>query len=356
MKIHRIAATALFVLALAGCGGGSGGDTSGAGSGEATQAANTQDAGFSSQSQGPRLDFRKSKGPATMFVAMDGYDSANTVSILMAEKRGYFRKLKISPVTLSPVTPALTIPDVVKGQDVIGVAHGPEAVAARDKGAPIVIVGNVLQQATAAFIWTKESGIKGIADLKGKTIAIPGLPSQTTFLQNLLVEGDLEMADVKIISVGNDLVESLVKGKADAIFGGSATGEAIDLKSHGFEPIVTPVTDLGVPNYDELVLVARRDVAEANPKLMRDFVRAVARGAFEATNNPEEAAEALEASGEKAPGVSPSARQEQVAGTVGMLSDSGYVDPARFQHLINWMDENEMISQPYPVEELLPEK
>jgi putative hydroxymethylpyrimidine transport system substrate-binding protein len=356
MKIHWLAVVVLVALAMVGCGGGSGGDASGAGSTEGTGAAGIERAGAAEQqAPGPRLDFRDSKGPATMYVAMDGFDSAETVSFLMAEKLGYFRKVKISPVTLSPVSPKLTIPDVVKGQDVIGVAHGPEAVAARAKGAPIVIVGNVLQQPTAALIWTKESGIKGIADLKGKTIAIPGLPSQITFLNNILVEGDLGETDVEVISVGNNLVRSLVNGRADAIFGGSANVEGVDLKSRGFEPVITPVTELGFPNYDELVLVARRDVAEANPKLIRDFVKAVARGAYAATNDPKEATKVLEASGEKNPETSPEAMQEQVPATVGMLSDSGYVDPARFQHLIAWMAENEMVPA-YPVEELLPEK
>jgi putative hydroxymethylpyrimidine transport system substrate-binding protein len=356
MKIHWLAAAAVVLaMVVAGCGGGSGSDTSASGAVEGTQAASAEETGSGkSQSKGPKLDFRDSKGTVTMWIAMDGFDSAETVSFPMAEKRGYFQKLKISPLTLSPRLPKLTIPYVVEGTDVIGVAHGPDAVAARAKGAPIVIVGNVLQGATAAFIWTKESGIKGIADLKGKTIAIPGLSFQESFLLNVLTEGGLGPLDVKIVSVGNDLVSPLVKGRVDAIFGGSENVEGIDLKDRGLEPIVTPVTELGIPDYDELVLVARRDVAEANPKLMHDFVKALARGAFAATDQPYEAAEFLEASGESNPETSDSAMQEQVASTVGKLSDSGYVDPARFQHLIDWMAENEMVPA-YPVEELLPD-
>jgi len=354
MRTYWLGVIVSVALLIAGCGGGGGGDESAGEAVEATQAASAEKASPPAGAQGPKVDTRSSGKSAEVWVAMDGWDGAETVSILMAEHRGYFKKLKISPLTLSPVTPKLTIPDVVKGQDAIGVATGPEAVDARDKGAPIVIVGNVLQQATAAFIWTKESGIKGIADLKGKTIAIPGLSSQVSFLQNVLVEGGLGLSDVKVINVGNDLVPALVDGRADAIFGGSETVEGIDLKSRGFEPVITPVTDLGIPDYDEVVLVARRDVAEANPKLMSDFVSAVARGAYAATDQPDEATEALEASGEKNPEISSSAMQEQVGATVGKLSDSGYVDPARFQHLINWMYENEMISQAYPVEALLP--
>jgi putative hydroxymethylpyrimidine transport system substrate-binding protein len=343
MKNRWLAALALVALLVAGCGGGSGSDTHA----EGTNAASKQPA--------PNLDHRDANKIATMWVAMDGWDSAETVSFLVAEKRGYFRKLKISPLTLSPVTPKLTIPDVVRGQDILGVATAPEAIAARDRGAPIVIVGNVVTQATAAFIWTKESGIKRIADLKGKTIAIPGLPSQKSLLETALTEEGVEPSEVKVINVGNDLVPSLVKGRADAIFGGSANVEGIDLKSRGFQPVVTPVGALGVPAYDEQVLVALQNVAEGNTKLIGDFVSALARGASTAKEKPQEAIKVLEASGEKNPEISSAAMHEQVGATVGMLSASGRVDPARIQRLIDWMFENGMIEEDFPVEELVPQ-
>jgi len=117
---------------------------------------------------------------------------------------------------------------------------------------------------------------------------------------------------------------------------------------------VTPVTALGVPDYDELVLVARQDVAEANPKLMEDFVSAVARGAATASEEPQAATRALQGSGEKNPEISRPAMKAQVDATVEMLSGSGRADPARLQRLIDWMSENKLIGEDYPAEELLP--
>jgi putative hydroxymethylpyrimidine transport system substrate-binding protein len=350
MRKHWFAALAFVAVLVTGCGGGSGTNAS-----DTASATDAQEAAAPKEkSQGPKLDHREGKRVATMYVAMDGFDSAETVSFLVAENLGYFRKQNLAPLTLSPVSPKLTIPDVVKGQDVVGVATTPEAVAAKDEGAPIVIVGSVLQQATAALIWPEDSGIETIADLKGKTIATPGLSSQASLLEQILTEEGVEPTDVKVIAVGNDLVPSLVKGRADAIFGGSGNVEGTDLESRGIQPVVTPVTALGVPDYDELVLVAREDVADANPDLIGDFVSALARGASTATAKPREATRFLEASGEKNPEIKPSAVHEQVAATVGMLSSSGHVDSGRLQQLIDWMFENKMIQQDLPVESLLP--
>ena len=345
MKSYWPAVLVLVALLVAGCGGG-GSDTGETGSAEGSQAASTEPA--------PDLDQRDANKIATMFVAMDGWDSAETVSFLTAENNGYFLKLKISPQTLSPVTAKLVIPDLIRGQDVLGVITAPEAIMARDEGEPIVVVGAVLQRATAALIWTKESGIGGIADLKGKTVATQGIPSQKSLLEHVLTEAGVDPAEVEVIGVGNDMIPALLKGKADAIFGGSANVEGIDLESRGLQPVVTPVTALGVPDYDELVLVALQNVAEANPKLIEDFVSALAQGASSAKANPQGAVKVLEASGEKNPETSSKAMHRQIAATVGMLSSSGHIDPDRFQRLIDWMFENELIGKDYSAEELLP--
>ena len=56
----------------------------------------------------------------------------------------------------------------------------------RARGAQVVAVGSLISDPTAAMIWLEKSHIGGIADLKGKTIAIPGLPFQKSFLQSIL--------------------------------------------------------------------------------------------------------------------------------------------------------------------------
>lgn len=293
------------------------------------------------------------KQDRSMFVAMDGWDTAEAIAFPMAEERGYFTKKQLEITTLSPVTSKLSIPDVVKGQDDVGVAHGPEAVLAKERGAPIVILSSFVPQPTAALIWPQGSGIGGIADLKGKTIAIPGLSFQRDFLEIALAQGGLTLDDVKVKSVGNDLVPNLVSGHADAIFGGSANVEGADLRSHGLEPVVTPVKTFGIPTYEELVLVARDDWAAENPQTVRHLVAALAKGSTAAVKNPAEATKTLEADGERNPAITPQARAVEVRQTLPLLSQTGQVSAARLQSLIDWMYEQKMIRSELQAEELL---
>jgi putative hydroxymethylpyrimidine transport system substrate-binding protein len=334
-QISLVLTGVLLLALLAGC-GGNGGTTA---EGEAKVA----------KTSAPPPE--ESRAP---WVAMDGWDGAETIGIVMAERHGYYEKKKLAVTTLSPVTPALSIPDVLDGSDEIGVAHGPQVVLAKESGAPIVVIGSLVPHATAAMIWTKESGIGSIADLAGKTVAIPGLSFQRDFLETVLAQGGLTLADVKVKSVGNDLIPALLGGKADAIFGGSGNQEGAELEARGIAPVVTRVRDLGIPDYEELVLVARDDREERSPKALSDFVAATARGAAAAVKDTETAAHVLDQSGESNPRVSQAAFRAAVRMTVPLLSQTGEVSSTRTEELIDWMYQQKMIKRKMATTELLP--
>ena len=62
------------------------------------------------------------------------------------------------------------------------------------------------------------------------------------------------------------------------MLGGYSNVEGVDLRQRGKDPVVTPVDQLGVPTYDELVLVANREPLEADPEKFRLFIAALERG------------------------------------------------------------------------------
>jgi putative hydroxymethylpyrimidine transport system substrate-binding protein len=331
---HSLVLALLAALLLGGCGGG-GGETGGSD----TQVAETMPAP-SEESRAP-------------WVAMDGWDSAETIGVVMAIERELFSKANLEVTTLSPVSPGYSIPDVLNGSDEIAVAYGPQAIITRSKGAPLVVIGSLVPHPTAALIWPKDSGIDGIADLEGKTIAIPGLPFQEDFLGAMLAQDGLTLADVRVETVNNKLTPALLSGKADAIFGGSANQEGVELEDRGVEPVVTPVGEAGVPDYEELVLVAREDRAGESPRAMRDFVAAVAEGATMAVADPAAAARALDGSGESNPETSAAAFEASMRQTAPLVSTDGQPSEEKTEDLADWMYEQEMIATEVSASELL---
>ncbi|HMI81275.1 MAG TPA: ABC transporter substrate-binding protein, partial [Solirubrobacterales bacterium] len=229
----------------------------------------------------------------------------------------------------------------------------PQVVLAREKGAPIVALGSLISQPTAAMIWLRNSGVSDIADLKGKTIAIPGLPFQRDFLEVALAQGGLTLADVKVKNVGYDLVPALVSGRADAIFGGSRNLEGAVLETWGLDPVITRVQDLGIPLYDELVLIARPDRVAENPRMIRGFMSALSRGTAAAVGDRESALDSIEGSGETNIEVGRRAKEVQLEATLPLLSRSAYMNPTQASELVHWMHEQGMIQRKLPASAFL---
>jgi putative hydroxymethylpyrimidine transport system substrate-binding protein len=312
-------------LVVAGCGSGKGG--------ESVQA---------------QEDFRPLRN---VTVTLDGHEGPENVGILMAKKRGYFTDEHLSVSILSPILPARPVQYVVTRQDDLGVTQEPQLVLAKAKGAPVVAVGGLVQRATASMIWLAKSHIGGIGDLKGKTIAIPGVPFQKALLSSVLARAGLTLDDVKVRSVGYGLVPALVSGRADAIFGGSWNLEGIELERRGLKPIITRPARLGFPPYDEAMVIARTDRVAKDPGVIRDFMSAVARGTAATVADPRAAVDAIEEGNLGGSEVSGKTLEAEVTATLPLLSKSGYMYSEESIRLVDWMHEQRLIDKfPTPSE------
>ncbi|HEU4738245.1 MAG TPA: ABC transporter substrate-binding protein [Solirubrobacterales bacterium] len=276
------------------------------------------------------------------------------VGPLLADQLGYFRDARIRAEINSPILPERPTKYTDEKLVDAAIVQEPQVVLAREEGRPIVIFGALVPTANLAIIWPSKSGIESIADLKGKTIAYPGVPFQKDFLEYVLAGAGLTLADVKLDDVGYDLVPALASGRADAIFGGSANEEGTFLEARGLDPVVTEVTKLGVPGYDELVLIARRDRYTENPKLFQRLLDASIRGNEAATEDTESATETIvsENAEEGAVKVAKPA-QAGVEATAPLLSENGEIDRARLKRLVDWMYEEGMIERRWSVSQLV---
>ena len=327
-------AVVAMVLLLVGCGGGDDESSPGAASETASQ----------SKPKGPLQD---------VSITLDGYSGPENVGILMASWEDYFRDAGLDATTYSPSLPARPVLYTADGTVDIGVSREPELVRAQSRGVPVVAIGSLVSEPTASMIWLEKSGIKDVADLKGRTIGTAGLPIQKEMLKSVLTDAGLSLSDVKLENSGYDMAPDLAKGRVEAIFGASWNLEGVQLEEMGLDPVVTKVQDFGIPDYDEYVVIARRDRLEKEPQLFRDFMAAVSRGAATAVEDPGLVFEAVNEDVEADYRVSPKIREVQVEETVPLLSECGEMDPAKAKALVDWMHREGMIGKKIPVSELL---
>ena len=119
--------------------------------------------------------------------------------------------------------------------------------------------------------------------------------------------------------------------------------------------MIKRVQDLGVPAYDELVVIARRDFVAEEPKLVREFLSAVDRGVAAEVEDPEAAVKLIEESFESSPNQARRGREQVLPANCSSASESGSIDPDQVQGLVDWMYEKGLIERKWSASELLVE-
>ena len=273
-------------------------------------------------------------------LTLDFYPNPDHAGIYMAQKLGYFEDAGLDVSIDTPSDPAAPIKQLAAGRTDLAISYEPEVVLANQQGLGVVAIAALVDRPLTSMIWLKKSGIGGIADLRGKTIATAGIPYQDAYLKTILARANLSTGDVKSVNVGFGLLPAIIGGSADAMLGGFSNVEGVDLRMRGKDPVVTPVDKLGVPTYDELVLVAQRRRLEEDPEPFRLFLAALARGTAAAVKSPGATTAALL---EANKGLDPKLTRAEVDATLPVLG-SQRMSALRWAEFIAWMRDNGLIS------------
>jgi putative hydroxymethylpyrimidine transport system substrate-binding protein len=280
-------------------------------------------------------------------LTLDFYPNADHAGIYMAQKLGYFEEAGLDVSIETPSDPAAPLKLVAAGQSDLAISYEPEVALAHEKDLNVVAIGALVNRPLTSMIWLGKSGIKGVGDLKGKTVATAGIPYQQAFLKTILARVQLSPSAVKEVNVGFGLLPALLSGSAEAMLGGYSNVEGVDLRRRGKDPVVTPVDGLGVPTYDELVLVANRDSLAADPEKYRLFLAALERGTDAAAAQPAAATKAILDANHA---LEPKLTEAEVKATLPLLAARtpaqpyGYMDPEEWRTFAGWMRDNELIS------------
>ena len=298
--------------------------------------------------------------PEKLTLDLDFYPNPDHAGIYMAQEEGFFSEAGLEVAINSPSDPAAPLKDVATGRADLAITYEPEVMLAREQGLDVVAVAALVNQPLTSLIWLNQPGgksaIKGVADLKGKTVSYAGIPYQEAFMKTILARAHLSLSDIKLVNVGFGLIPSLVSGSAQAMLGGYSNVEGVDLRERGKAPVITPVDQLGVPTYDELVFVARRSSLEENGQKIRLFISALKRGTEAAVKAPKAASEAILTANND---LEPKLVEAEIAATLPLLGARtqgqpyGYMDPKEWEAFAAWMRDEELISALPKASELL---
>ena len=299
---------------------------------------------------GEKEEPRRGGEPQPFDVALDFYANPDHVGLYSALERGYFEEAGLDVEPRVPSDPAAPIKQVAAGQVDLAISYEPEVMIARDQGLDVVAVAAIVSEPLTSLISLPGAGISRPRDLAGRTIATAGIPYQSAFLKAILEPAALSPDDVEEVNVGLNLLPALLSNRADAILGGFKNIEGVDLAERGEDPVVVPVDQLGIPTYDELVLVASGDLVQSDPEEIRLFIDALERGTRDAARDPEAATRTLL---EAAPDLDPKLTAAEVEATLPLLEGQpgepyGYMPVGQWQQFAGFMADEGLI-------EVLPE-
>jgi putative hydroxymethylpyrimidine transport system substrate-binding protein len=233
------------------------------------------------------------------------------------------------------------------GKADLAVSYEPEIFYGQQEGLPIVSVAAVIPVPLNGLIVSPKLAVTSLCQIKGHSVGFTGLPSDFAFYETLLRTCHLTASQVPHQSVGYSLVPALLSGKVDAIIGGYRNVEAIQISQEMHKKAADfPADQLGVPGYDELVLVANARRLASDPgyaSAVRRFAAGLVAGTSAAMKDPRGATAIMQTASQ----YTPSFLQVSVPYTLRLLAaggiKTGCMRLRAWQEFGNWMKAHKLI-------------
>jgi putative hydroxymethylpyrimidine transport system substrate-binding protein len=305
--------------------------------------------GSSTTAGAPSGGSGSSGAPASLTVELDWVPNPDHVGLYYAQDKGDFAAANLTIEFRQPSNAADPIKLVGLDKVDLAISYQPEMFYGQQSGLPVVAVATVVPVPLNSLIVAPGETASSLADMKGRSIGVTGIPSDDAFYQTMLKTAGLATGDVTKVNVGFSLVPSILSNKVDGIIGGYRNVEAIQIaQESGKTPTVYPADQLGVPTYAELVLVANKDRLSSDAAYadsVRRFVATLVKGTDDAIADPSGATAIMK----KVTQYKPDFLDQSVPFTLELLTPAsgtktGCIDVANWQSYGDWMKSSGLIT------------
>jgi NitT/TauT family transport system substrate-binding protein len=219
-------------------------------------------------------------------VAMPYIPNVQFAHFYLADKQGYYAaeglKIKFDYNFETDV-----VQRVAQGTVQFGMAGGSSILLARAQGLPVITVATNSQQFPTVFFSKASANIKTPADLKGKSVGIPGHFGDSYIgLLALLYATKIQESDLNIQDIGFTQVAAVSQDKVQ-VAAGYGNNEPLQLDQQNIKVNVIKVSDFYPLASDGIITSESLIKADAN--IVRGFVRATLKGMRDAIDNPDAA-------------------------------------------------------------------
>jgi putative hydroxymethylpyrimidine transport system substrate-binding protein len=282
---------------------------------------------------------------------LDYFPNADHAGIYAAKAAGLYEQAGLDVKIQPPPDPSAPLKLLRAGRADVAISYEPELLLARDQGADnLVSVGALVQAPLTSVIALPGSGVRTAKDLAGKRVGTSGIPYQSAYLKAILEKAGVDPASVKETNVGFNLTPAMLSKKVDATLGSFWNYEGTDLERRDRDPVILRMEELGVPTYNELIFVARREALDtAGASRLRRFITATAAGHRLLRDDPKTGVDALI---EADKGLDRGLQEAVVEATLPVFFPSddakpwGWQEPVEWANYERWMRANKLLTRP----------
>lgn len=219
-------------------------------------------------------------------VMLDWFVNPDHAPLVVAQEKGFFKDAGLEVTLTAPADPNDPPKLVAAGGTDIAVSYQPQLILQVAEELPLVRIGTLVSTPLNSVVVLRDGPVKTLKDLKGRKVGYSIAGFEDALLGAMLEKQGLSLKDVELVNVNFSLSPSLLSGQVDAVVGAFRNFELnqMEIEKHpgrAFYP-----EEEGVPPYDELILVARKD--KANDPRFKRFLAAVERATLYILNHPEE--------------------------------------------------------------------
>lgn len=195
-------------------------------------------------------------------ILLDWFLNPDHAALVIAKTQGIFARHGLEVELVVPSDPSAPPRLVAAGKGDYAVSYQPQLQMMVADKVPLVRVGVLVAQPLNALVVLADGPIKKIADLKGRKIGFSVAGFEEVTLAAMLETHGLKLKDVTLININFALTAALKSKQVDAVIGAFRNFELNDLEIEGMKGTAFLVEQHGVPVYDELVLVAKKDTLD----------------------------------------------------------------------------------------------
>ncbi len=259
----------------------------------------------------------------------------------VAKDKGFYEEEGLD-VTILPGGPDIAPTQVIAGGGAdVTVEWMPAALAAREKGLPLVNIAQPFKSSGMMLTCWKDAGIASPEDLKNRTLGVWFFGNEFPFMSwmsqlGISTDGKGE-SGVEVLKQGFN-VDPLLQRQADCIstMTYNEYWQVIDAGVNPDDLVTFKYEDQGVATLEDGLYVLEENLSDpAFADKMERFVRASMKGWKYAEENPDEAALIVLDNDET--GAQTETHQKRMMGEIAKLTagSNGALDPADFERTVN---------------------